>query len=93
MHNLILSPFSVETLVEANAKRTVELLTPFLGTNKNSLDPETLLSKQEACDLLGVTMNTLSKHIKNGTIPAYGIGSRVVLKRTEVLSSLVRVNK
>jgi excisionase family DNA binding protein len=54
---------------------------------------ETLLSKRETCDFLGVTMNTLSKHIKNGTIPAYGIGSRVVLKRTEVLSSLVRVNK
>lgn len=93
MHNLILSPFSVETLVEANAKRTVELLATILKPNRNNSDSETLLSKQEACDLLGVTMNTLSKHIKNGTIPAYGIGSRVVLKYTEVLSSLVRVNK
>lgn len=93
MQNLILSPFSVETLVEANAKRTVELLASILKSNKNNSDSETLLSKQEACDLLGITMNTLSKHIKNGTIPAYGIGSRVVLKRTEVLSSLVRVNK
>lgn len=54
---------------------------------------EKLWSKQEACDGLGVTMNTLSKYIKNGTIPAYGIGSRVVLKRSEVLSSLVRINK
>jgi excisionase family DNA binding protein len=54
--------------------------------------PETLLSKKEVVELLGITMNTLSKHTKNGTIPAYGIGSRVMYKRQEVLASLIRIN-
>jgi excisionase family DNA binding protein len=92
MHNLILSPLSLDSLAEANAKRTIELLTPFLNSLSN-LNSETLLSKKETCELLGVTMNTLSKHTKNGTIPAYGIGSRVIYKSSEVLSSLIRINK
>jgi excisionase family DNA binding protein len=55
--------------------------------------PETLLSKQEVVELLGITINTLSKYTKNGNIPAYGIGSRVMYKRSEVLNSLIRINK
>lgn len=52
-----------------------------------------LITIPEACRVLNVTKNTLAKHTKNGTIPAYGIGSRVMYKRAEVLSSLVRINK
>lgn len=53
---------------------------------------ETLLSKKEVLDLLGITMNTLDKHIKNGTIPAYGLGARLMFKKDEVLASLTRIN-
>jgi excisionase family DNA binding protein len=54
--------------------------------------PETLLSRVETADLLGVTLNTLKKFTRDGTIPAYGIGSRVFYKRTEVLNSLTKIN-
>jgi hypothetical protein len=54
--------------------------------------PETVLSKTEVTVLLGITMNTLSKYTKDGTIPAYGIGTRVMYKRSEVLNSLIRIN-
>lgn len=85
MHNLILSPLSLESLTEAIALRTIELLKP-------SEIPETLLSKKEVIELLGITINTLSKYTKDGTIPAYGLGSRVMYKRSEVLQSLIRIN-
>ncbi|MDI5897018.1 helix-turn-helix domain-containing protein [Flavobacterium yafengii] len=61
--------------------------------HKETALPETLLSKQEVVEFLGITMNTLSKHTKAGIIPAYGIGSRVMYKRSEVLQSLIRINK
>ena len=51
-----------------------------------------LLSKKEAKQLLGITMNTLDKHVKSGAIPAYGLGSRLLFKRDEVLSSLIKIN-
>jgi hypothetical protein len=54
--------------------------------------PEIVLSKNEVIVLLGITMNTLSKYTKDDTIPAYGIGTRVMYKRSEVLNSLIRIN-
>ena len=70
-----------------------EALAPKLQPQKFNPTPEILLSKKEVTELLGITINTLSKHTKNGTIPAYGIGSRVIYKRSEVLQSLLRINK
>ena len=54
--------------------------------------PETLLSRAETAQLLGITLNTLKKFTRDGTIPAYGIGSRVMYKRSEVLNSLTKIN-
>lgn len=54
---------------------------------------EALLSKKEAADLLGISLNTLDKYTRNRTIPCYGIGSKIVFKRSEVISSLICINK
>ena len=51
-----------------------------------------LLSKKEVTQLLGITLNTLDVHIKKGTIPAYGLGSRLMFKKDEVLASLTKIN-
>jgi excisionase family DNA binding protein len=84
---VFLNGITVEQLAEA--------LAPKLLRHKPNPIPETLLSKKEVTELLGITINTLSKYTKNGTIPAYGIGigSRVLYKRSEVLESLIRINK
>lgn len=58
----------------------------------NAPSPETLLSRVETAELLGITLNTLQKFTRNGSIPAYGIGTRVFYKRNEVLSSLTKIN-
>jgi excisionase family DNA binding protein len=71
----------------------VDTLVPKLRQSNSTSTLETLLSKKDVVELLGITLNTLDKYTKNGTIPAYGIGSRVMFKRSEVLSSLIRINK
>lgn len=58
----------------------------------NAPIPETLLSRVETAELLGITLNTLKKFTRDTTIPAYGIGSRVFYKRNEVLASLTKIN-
>ena len=78
------NPF--ETLAEVLARIEAKIST-------NTPLPETLLSKKEVTELLGITMNTLDKYTKSGTIPAYGLGSRIIFKRSEVLQSLIRINK
>ena len=69
---------------------------PFLHYFKtdytNAPIPETLLSRVETAELLGITLNTLKKFTRDTTIPAYGIGSRVFYKRNEVLASLTKIN-
>ena len=60
--------------------------------SQTSATPESVLSKSDVAELLGITINTVSKFTKDGTIPAYGIGSRVLYKKSEVLKSLIRIN-
>ena len=85
-------------LIQITAEQLTELTNSSIKTHlSEALAPlsqtqTALLSKKEAKQLLGVTMNTLDKHIKNGTIPAYGLGARLMFKKDEVLASLTRIN-
>lgn len=91
MHNLILSPLSLEALTEAIALKTIEVL-KLNGSKPQTTTPEKLLSKKEVIQLLGITLNTLDSHVRKGTIPAYGLGARLMFKKDEVLASLTRIN-
>ena len=90
MQSSILIQITPEQLTELINNGIKNHLEPFLKTPL--IQNETLLSKKEVLDLLGITMNTLDKHIKNGTIPAYGLGARLMFKKDEVLASLTRIN-
>ena len=82
------------TLIQISPEDLTKMIVEAIGTVKaNPAPAETLLSKKEVCELLGITLNTLDKFTKNGTIPAFGIGSRILFKKSDVLNSLIRVNK
>ena len=82
------------TLIQISPEDLTKMIVEAIGTFKGDPEPaETLLSKKEVCELLGITLNTLDKFTKNGTIPAFGIGSRILFKKSDVLSSLIRINK
>lgn len=56
--------------------------------NSKQSDPEELLTRKQACELLNVTDVTLWKWSKQGKIKTYKIGNRIMLKRSEIIESI-----
>ena len=48
-----------------------------------------LITIKEACEMLNISRGTLYRYEKQGKINIYGIGARRLLKRSEVLDSLI----
>jgi excisionase family DNA binding protein len=53
--------------------------------------PEELLSRDQAAQLLGITLPTLREYTHKGLVNGYRIGTRVRYKRSEVIASLQRI--
>lgn len=47
-----------------------------------------LITRDEVCKLLNFNKTTLHKHTKTGRLKSYGIGNRVLYKRSEVLEAV-----
>ena len=84
MENIILTPVTVENLVEKIALKVIELLN---NQSKQKLtEPENdLLTRDEACKLLCINKTTLWKHTNSGLLVASNIGARVFYSRKQVL--------
>ena len=52
---------------------------------------EELLTRDQAAQLLGITLPTLREYTRKGYVTGYRIGTRVRYKRNEVLDSLQRM--
>lgn len=52
---------------------------------------EELLTRDQAAQLLGITLPTLRDYTRRGYVTGYRIGTRVRYKRNEVLDSLQRM--
>ena len=51
-----------------------------------------LLTREEACKLLKVSLTTLWRWTNNGKITAYGIGYKRFYKKEELLESLIKLD-
>lgn len=49
---------------------------------------ETLLSRKEAAQLLRISTVTLTKYVRQGSVPACRIGGKLCFKKEQVLDSL-----
>lgn len=87
MHNLILTPISVEALTEKIALKTIELLEQ--KKHPPTQNPDELLTRAEACKFLKIEQTTLYHWQKAGKIKMYGIGNRRFLKKAELLECLI----
>jgi len=56
-------------------------------------DPEELLTREEAAKFLKIGLSTLKKWTDDSKLVAYGIGNRVYYKKSELMSSLQRLNE
>ena len=89
MHNLILTPISVEELTEKIALKTIELL----GLKTQQSQPEKdLMTRKEVCTLLSINFTTLWKHTKSGKLRSFGIGNRIFYSRLQVLEAVKPIN-
>ena len=50
-----------------------------------------LITRQQAADLIGVTLPTLHTYTRRGIIPTYRIGRNVRFKKSEIIESLSKV--
>lgn len=80
---IFLNGITVEQLAEA-------ILSLFLLQTVNQpKQPENdLMTREAVCKLLSITKVTLWKHTKMGKLKSYGIGNRVMYKRSEVLEAV-----
>ena len=86
-HQIILQGTTDQQLVEKIAIRILAALeeNQKVSTTKQE---DTLLTRDEVCDLLSINKSTLWKRTKAGKLQSYGSGRRVYYKRSEVLESL-----
>ena len=86
LHNL--APKDLQELIEKTVSKQLETFVK----NVPIENPDELLTRVEASNLLKINITTLHNWTKKGNIIAYGIGNRVYYKRGELMGSLIRIN-
>lgn len=91
---IILTQFSLEQF-QSEIANAVRLGLEQLQTTQNTNKPEQteLITRNEVCDLLQITLPTLHQWTKEGVITGYRIGTRIRYKRAEVLATLNKVQQ
>lgn len=59
---------------------------------KNEATQETLLTREEAAEMLSISLVTLWRYTTDDIIPAYRIGTNVRYKKSEILLALKQMN-
>jgi excisionase family DNA binding protein len=95
MHNLILTPISVDSLTEKIALKTLELLEQKNESDQphQTIDEEEFLTPKETAKLLKISLPTLWRWQKDGKIKCYGIAGTRYYKKSELLESLTPLKK
>jgi hypothetical protein len=58
----------------------------------NTLPENELMTRDEVCKMLSFNKTSLWKHTKSGKLKSYGIGNRVLYKRSEVILAVKPIN-
>jgi excisionase family DNA binding protein len=84
-NQIFLNGITLEQLAEA--------LAPLIQTSQSALSQQSeLIGRKEVCEMLGINLTSLWKHTKSGRLTSYGIGNRVLYKRSEVLEAITPLN-
>lgn len=79
-----------------NKKFRDEILTGvehiFKKFKKDQDNPEQLLDREATAKLLSISLVTLWRLTKNGSIPAFRVGSAVRYKKSDVLNAIKQMN-
>lgn len=83
-------PQAMETVLEKLSLLELEL--EAIKENYQPKEQEELMTRQEVADYFKINITTLWNWTKRGKLISYGIGYRVYYKRSEIESSLIRIN-
>ena len=75
-------------------QQLADALIPLLQAQpKTNSHPENeLMTRDEVCEMLSFNKTSLWKHTKSGKLKSYGIGNRVLYKRSEVIQAVKPIN-
>ncbi len=85
---IIQNPEELQNAILSGVKKMISQL----KSEYQPKEPEELLTRKEVKELLKVDMSTVHHWTKKGKLKAYGIGSRIYYKRSEIEKSLIRIN-
>lgn len=86
-NQIFLNGITVEQLAEA----LKFLLQNSTGNQETQLEND-FITREEVCKLLSFNLTSLWKHTKSGRLKSYGIGNRILYKRSEVLLAVRPIN-
>jgi excisionase family DNA binding protein len=83
-----ISPEELQTMISEGVKTCLE------NPSQTRQNPEysDLLTREQTASLLKIDLSTLYNWTKKKTLTAYGIGSRVYYKHSEVEQALIKLN-
>lgn len=84
------TPHELATLINEKVNQSIELLKKELKEDKHKNE---LLTQKEAAEFLKVDASTIYHWVKRKSIKSYGIGGRRYFKRSELIESLILLNK
>lgn len=86
MNTVLISSYTLDELKTVISESVQAELSKF-NTQEPALQPE-FITRNEAINILGVSLPTLNNWTKSGLIQGYRIGSRVRYNKAELFSSL-----
>lgn len=87
---IVLFPISIDELKK--------IIIECIRTELQNRPPEpkvdsTLISRHEAAKMLSLSLPTLSKYCKDGTIPFYRVGTRVRFNKQQIMESITKISR
>jgi excisionase family DNA binding protein len=87
---ILITKEELEELLRVVVKE--ELASQSISTPSPLLDQKPFYSREETAGILQVTLPTLNKYVKNGSIICHRIGNRVLFKARDIDEAIVKRN-
>ena len=91
MKKIILT--SAEELQELINAAVMNALEKATLSEKRNAKTEELLTRDQVCDILKISMSSLTRRVNDGSILCYKIGSRSFFKASELENTLTLLNR
>lgn len=86
---VIFIQITTDQLAQIIETKVLNALNQWKKSKDDEMNPNNLITRREASNLLGVSLPTLGEYCKRGLIPSYKIGKNVRFKRDELIKCLI----